>query len=839
MAESAEGTLALLSRVGRDDAGAPIVVEIAEALRALAGTNEARAVGLEDAARAITSAREALALSVAVAKAQRLVMACAGEAPVDARGGDAEIPKKNESAEARRKRRMNERRDKAREHAQKDAMERASRGELAGLDAPIETMPGIGPGTGRRLRERGLETTFDLVLLVPRRYDDERTLVPIPALEVGRRQVTVGVVSACRTMGGGRKRRAEVVLEPLPENASGRHGLLRLVWFNAPPGIDNRFPRGARFRVAGTVEEYRGQIQMAHPETSRLDADDAAPGGVVARYPDVPGVAPRILARAIGEAVRRYAHEVPEAVPPHVREARSMMSLSDALRRLHAPPRDLSEEALAGMIAGTSPEHARLAFEEFFLLELALHERRAEEARIRAEALAPEVAPLARARASLPFGLTGAQARVVSEIAKDLAREVPMRRLLQGDVGSGKTAVAMLAAAHAAACQAQTAIMAPTELLAEQHFHAFSRMGRALGLRVELVVGGARAAHKKKVRAGLEAGTVDVAVGTHALLSEGVRFRKLRLVVVDEQHRFGVGQRLRLVQKGEGEGAPVCPHLLVMTATPIPRSLALVLYGDLDASVLDEMPPGRVPPVTRAYPLERREEALRQLARALEKEGQAYVVCPMVEESEEVDLRAATTTYDEMRARFGDEAVALVHGRMATEERRSEMERFAKGEAKILVSTTVIEVGVDVPRANVIVVEHAERFGLAQLHQLRGRVGRGGQRSACLLVHDAHSEEARARIDVLCRSHDGFVIAEEDLRIRGPGELFGRRQSGLPGFRFGDLRRDLPLLAEARDAARALLADDPTLAKKENASARAALERLSRSPLSVVREEAG
>jgi ATP-dependent DNA helicase RecG len=317
-------------------------------------------------------------------------------------------------------------------------------------------------------------------------------------------------------------------------------------------------------------------------------------------------------------------------------------------------------------------------------------------------------------------------------------------------------------------------------------------------------------------------------------LTEGLAFRRLRLVIVDEQHRFGVGQRLRLVQKGDGQSTS--PHLLVMTATPIPRSLALALYGDLDASVLSELPPGRIPPVTRSYPLPRREDALRQLARALDKGGQAYVICPLVEESQEMDLRDATRTFEEMSARFGAEHVGLVHGRLGSEARQEAMARFARGESRVLVSTTVVEVGVDVPNANVILIEHAERFGLSQLHQLRGRVGRGGQKSACLLVHDASTDEATSRIGIMCETADGFRIAEEDLAIRGPGELFGRRQSGLPGFRFGDLQRDLALLGRARDHARRILAADPDLSEEAHEGARAALARVAEV---VVREEAG
>jgi ATP-dependent DNA helicase RecG len=475
-----------------------------------------------------------------------------------------------------------------------------------------------------------------------------------------------------------------------------------------------------------------------------------------------------------------------------------------------------------------------MAFEEFFLLELALHRRRVQEHGVRGEALHARPEALARARAALGFALTGAQERVSAEIAHDLARDEPMRRLLQGDVGSGKTAVALLAAAHATSAGAQVAFMAPTEVLAEQHFRSLLPLSQAMGLRVALTLGGERAAHRKSTRKALEEGRLDLIVGTHALLSEGVRFARLRLVIVDEQHRFGVGQRLRLIDKGSN----LAPHLLVMTATPIPRSLALVLHGDLAASVVDEMPPGRVPAVTRAYPIGERAQALRQLERGLESGGQAYVVCPAIEPSEESGLRSALEVFDELSQRLTVK-VALLHGQLPAEEKQLAMERFASGEVRVLVSTTIVEVGLDVRAANVMLIEHAERFGLAQLHQLRGRVGRAGQRSACLLVHEASGEEARDRIRILCESSDGFRIAEEDLRLRGPGELFGRRQSGLPGFRFGDLRRDMPLLARAQALARTLLARDPELSAPQHEGARVALERLAESDRAVVKEEAG
>jgi ATP-dependent DNA helicase RecG len=589
--------------------------------------------------------------------------------------------------------------------------------------------------------------------------------------------------------------------------------------------------------VSGLVEEFRGRLQMTHPETQRLAADEAAAGrGIVPRYPVVPGVPPRRLTGFIEQALSRAVHDLDEAVPVSIRGEHGLSSLGEALGALHRPPATLTDDQLRDWNSARTPHHARLAFEEFFLLELALFRRRVQEQGVRAEALRVSDTPLARVRQAFGFELTEAQRRVTAEIFADLGQEKPMRRLLQGDVGCGKTAVAMLAAAQCVAGSAQVAFMAPTEVLAEQHFRSLAPLSAALGLRATLMLGGERAAHRKKSRKELIEGKIDLVVGTHALLSEGVQFSRLRLVIIDEQHRFGVGQRLRLLDKTDGS---IAPHLLVMTATPIPRTLTLALYGDLSASVIDELPAGRIPVVTRAYPQIERERALQQLERALAAGGQAFVVCPTIEESDEHDLRAVDKTHAELTLRFAAYGVALLHGRLAPAEKQAAMERFVSGQARVLVSTTIIEVGIDVPSANVILIENAERFGLAQLHQLRGRVGRGGQRSACLLVHQAVSEEARARIAVMCETSDGFKIAEEDLKLRGPGEIFGHRQSGLPGFRFGDLRRDAPLLAAAREAAQRVIDVDPELTFEVHSGARSVLDRFSEGVRRVVKEEAG
>jgi ATP-dependent DNA helicase RecG len=517
-----------------------------------------------------------------------------------------------------------------------------------------------------------------------------------------------------------------------------------------------------------------------------------------------------------------------DGVPAEVEARQGLPPLAEALAALHRPADSMPDELAAALVAGDSRWHRRLAFGDLFLLGVAVAQRRRERCADRAVPCAADVrGELERA---LPFALTGAQRRAIEAIAADLGRALPMSRLLQGDVGAGKTAVALAAAHQVAASGRQVALMAPTEILAEQHHAALGPLCRALGLRAALVTAATARPARAEIAERLADGGVDLLIGTHALLGQDLEFRALGLAIIDEQHRFGVAQRVRLRSKHDGQGAP---HLLVMTATPIPRTLALSAYGDLDLTLLDELPPGRVPVDTRLLRgAEGRREALEEIEAAIAAGGRAFVVCPLVappvpEEDEEPDPNPpvdAITRAAELAAALGREAVGLVHGRMSPAERDATMLRFRDGGVGVLVATTVIEVGIDVPSATLMVVEDADRFGLAQLHQLRGRVGRGGGAASCLLLtRPDRSAAAERRLATMVEESDGFRLAEVDLEMRGPGELLGVRQAGLPRLRFGDLVQHVELLARAREEAERLIETDPDLSRPEHAALRRAL----------------
>jgi ATP-dependent DNA helicase RecG len=588
-------------------------------------------------------------------------------------------------------------------------------------------------------------------------------------------------------------------------------GFLSCAWFNQPY-LARVFERGQRLIVHGRVQSYgRGPLQMLVKDYEVVDdgPDEMLhTGRLVPVYPLTEGLTQRPLRRLMKRLVDGWANQLDDPLPERVRAGRDLLSLPQAIRGAHFP--ETQEEQAAA--------RRRLIFDDFFLLEVGLAIRRHREGRRRGVAMNPPGALARRLRASLPYTLTAAQERVWGEIRTDMAEPYPMSRLLQGDVGSGKTVVAALAILTAIEAGYQAALMAPTEILAEQHMITLSQLIGPLGVGVVLLTGAVKGKARQEAAAAAGSGEAGCAIGTHALVQGGVGFKRLGLAVIDEQHRFGVAHRAALRGKGES------PDVLVMTATPIPRTLALTLYGDLDISVLDELPPGRRPVVTVARGESKRREIYDFLREQIGEGRQVYVVCPLVEESEVSDLRAATEMAERLqREVFPDRRVGLIHGRLGFHDKERVMREFKDGEVHVLVSTTVIEVGIDVPNASVMLVEHAERFGLSQLHQLRGRVGRGAWKSYCILLAGSSSEDARRRIAAMTGTGDGFRIAEVDLELRGPGEFFGTRQSGLPEFRVADLLRDGAMLEEARREAFAIVHADPQLSAPEHRGLRGAL----------------
>jgi ATP-dependent DNA helicase RecG len=687
------------------------------------------------------------------------------------------------------------------------------------LARPPTSLPGVGPKGAERLARRGLANVGDLLFQLPARWDDRRSLARVGELEVGRRASFVARVLVCdfvtqrgraRGRGGGRSFEAVV---------GDDSGSVLLKWFRGGESIAKQVRKDAWLLVAGDVTRYRFSKQLLHPEIEVLHGvgDDghglAELRRITPDYPTPEGLHPRALRRAIHAAVAHYADLVPGRLPAALVRELALPEPAQALRELHQPSLSAPLDALR---AGTTPAHVRLVLEELYLLELGLALRREGRTREAGIAIAGEDRRVSRVIESLPFRLTRAQARVWSELRADLGRPHPMQRLLEGDVGSGKTVLAFLAAVAVAEAGCQTALMAPTELLAEQHARTLRRLAESTapagGLRLALLTASQPRAEAERSREDLAAGGLDLVVGTHALVQEQVAFRRLALVVIDEQHRFGVRQRAALAHKAE---AALTPHVLVMTATPIPRTLALTLYGDLDLSVLDELPPGRRPVRTQLFREGEGARVAELLRETVARGEQVYVVYPLVEASEKSDLRAASESARRLARAFPEARVDLVHGRLDAESRAAAMARFETGRTQVLVSTTVIEVGVDVANATLMVVEHAERFGLAQLHQLRGRVGRGERPGTCALVARGGGPDSEARLRALLETHDGFAIAEADLRLRGPGEFLGTRQHGhLPELRIAELVRDVRWVARAREAALDTLRRDPGLRRE-------------------------
>jgi ATP-dependent DNA helicase RecG len=676
------------------------------------------------------------------------------------------------------------------------------------LFAPAATLPGVGPKTGKlldRLLDRPAGArVVDVLFHLPYATLDRRAR---PKIRDAQREAIATLEVRVAEHRPPPNARSKAPFKVLVEDDTGD---VELVFFLANHDwIRKQLPLGETRWVSGKLEMWDGHLQMVHPDRVMDAAALAAMPAVEPVYGLTEGLFPRMLAKAMQGALARLPR-LPEWIVDKTAQRLRAPSFAEALAAMHNPrqPGDIDP---AGSAA------TRLAYDELLANQLALLMVRA---RMRALAGRSNVSDgrlAAKIEAALPFSLTGTQARSLDEIRADLAAPKRMLRLLQGDVGSGKTIVALLAMAGVVEAGRQAALMAPTEILARQHFERMRPLAQAAGLRLAILTGRDKAAERNRSLAALAQGEIDIAVGTHALFQESVVFRDLGLAVVDEQHRFGVHQRLALASKGDAV------DLLVMTATPIPRTLVLTYFGDMDVSALTEKPPGRSPIDTRAMPLDRLTDVVAAIGRAIASGARAYWVCPLVEESEELDVAAAQERAEALRAIFGD-SVDVIHGRMKGPEKDAAMERFQRGDTKVLVATTVIEVGVDVPEATIMVIEHAERFGLAQLHQLRGRVGRGTGRSTCLLLYKAPlGEVARARLEILRETEDGFRIAEEDLRLRGEGEVLGARQAGAPGFRLARLDLHGQLLSLARDEAQAALERSPRLAGDENRGLRTLL----------------
>ncbi len=692
---------------------------------------------------------------------------------------------------------------------------------LEALRMPVQFVKGVGPKRAEQLAKTGIATVDDLLFHLPFRYEDRREVRTIAHLRPGEEATLEAVLDAPGEQWAGRGRRK--ILEVVARDDTGA---LSLVWYHQLRYFHARFRAGQRVLLHGRVEPLRQAalargltlLRMVHPEVEILEGEERAElGRIVPVYTKPAGVSSGMMRRVVHSAVDAYAPRVPSVLPTEVARARGIIDLATALRDVHQPP---AEADVAALNAATSDAHRAIVYDELFYLQLGMTLKKSVVAREPGIAFRVPAERAERLDASLPFAFTDAQRRVIGEIERDMAAPHPMHRLLQGDVGSGKTVVALHAAVVAVENGHQAALMAPTELLAEQHWETIRRLAAPIGLRVAILTGAVQGKLRGRTERAIARGDIDLVVGTHALIQERVAFHRLGLGIIDEQHRFGVMQRATLKRHGTN------PDILLMTATPIPRTLALTLYGDLDVSVLDELPPGRRPVVTRVYPQTQRARVLETVRRELDAGRQAYVVCPLVNESEKSDLLDATGTARDLAAGpLAGYRLALVHGQMRADEKDDVMRRFKAGEYQVLVSTTVIEVGIDVGNATVMVIEHAERFGLAQLHQLRGRVGRGAHRSLCfLLASYARGDQARERLRIMEETNDGFRIAEKDLELRGPGEFLGTRQSGLPDFRAASILRDGELLRAAHEDAVTWLAADPELRAPESLALRDVLE---------------
>lgn len=671
------------------------------------------------------------------------------------------------------------------------------------LAEDVQFLKGVGKSRAVRLARKGIKTLEDILLFMPRTYDDRRAVARIADLKVGQKAVVVGEIVLSGTVRYPVSRRA--VFEMIVRDRTGQ---ISAKWFNfSRVYMERTYRRGLKVILSGELHSFRQQREFVHPDIEILDSEEGKDtnfGRIVPVYSETEGISQRQMRCILDGAVTAYAYAAESFIPADILRRRKLVSLPRALSTLHFPGDDTDPRAL---IEGKNTYHHSLIFDEFFFLELGLALRRRRTARQKGIAFKGQPRLFQDFMSRLPFLLTRAQKRVLAGIEKDMGRPYPMHRLVQGDVGSGKTVVAFAAAMTAIGNGFQAAIMAPTEILAGQHYDNFRKMAEGLSVPAYLLTGSMPGSARKEIYHEVARGNPGLVIGTHALIQEGFEFGRLGLVIVDEQHRFGVLQRAALKEKGPS------PDVLVMTATPIPRTLSMTLYGDLDVSIIDELPRGRKPVQTKVYAEGARPRVYEMLRHELARGGQAYIIYPLVEESETLDLLNAKEMAEHLQKEvFPDYVVGLLHGRLKGADKEAVMSRFKRGEVQLLVSTTVVEVGVDVPNATVMVIEHAERFGLSQLHQLRGRVGRGERESMCFLIARlGRDSDAGQRLRVMEETTDGFRIAEEDLKIRGPGEFLGTRQSGLPELRTANIVRDIAILTAAREEAFRLIEEDPDL----------------------------
>lgn len=662
------------------------------------------------------------------------------------------------------------------------------------LSTSLQYIKNVGPARAKVLSEIGLEDSEDLLYYFPRRHLDRTTVTAISLLKKDMITTIVGKVETC----GERKTRKGKLFQAVLSDGTG---LLTLLWFNGVPYIKKSIEIGDQFAVHGKIEFYNG-LQIVHPEYDKLNIDDDPlnTGSVIPLYPltqelQKAGIENRFFRKIIRRMLKEI-NNIPDFFPPKFLQKHKLVSRYEALHWIHFADKEKDVKRAI----------YRLKFDEHFFLQLLMALKKESNCRVGTKPLDKTGPHVKLIYDQLNFELTDAQNRVLKEIRTDLGKPITMNRLLQGDVGSGKTIVAVLAAAIAIGNNVQIAVMAPTEILVRQHYESFKKFSEIGKITCAILVGNTKEGERKKVIDALKTGRIDLIVGTHALIQKDIEFKNLGLVIVDEQHRFGVAQRGDLVEKG------LNPHFLAMTATPIPRTLAITYHGDMDLSIIDELPKHRKPVITKKIGPERLKNVYNFMNNEVSKGRQCMIVYPLVEETEKSDLAAAVEAYETLsRTAFTDVNVGLIHGRMKKEEKDNIMNEFSDNRIQILVSTTVIEVGIDVPNATVMLVEHADRFGLIQLHQLRGRVGRGSEKSYCIFVQRDITENSRKRLDIMERTNDGFVISDEDLKLRGPGEFFGIRQSGFFKYKIADLVMDGPIIKSARKAAFDLVAKDPHL----------------------------